>query len=320
MSATHPFDVSIVIVSVADDGHLRRCLDSLRTHTRARAETFVVANRFSAERTAALRRDYPWVRVFESEGIRGFAENNNLALRHCTGEFCLVLNDDTFMDRPVVDRLLEILRNADGRTAVASPTLRYPGGKLQRCGRPRLNFWKWYLSSAGFWSENGSRSPHVNGTGVFRTYNLCGAAFLIRTDVFRTMGFFDERYFFCPEDVALSTRLNRAGYACVVDADLPLYHIEGGTGSPLQAAIIPASRKGAVLFYADGSPLRQAAYARMVYLLAFAKWIYWRTWGRHLPRAEVMARAHRHTCETICSPLTPKETFVKYYRPEPPPT
>lgn len=35
---------------------------------------------------------------------------------------------------------------------------------------------------------------------------------MIKTDIFRQMGFFDEYYFFCPEDIALSTALNRRGY------------------------------------------------------------------------------------------------------------
>lgn len=38
----------------------------------------------------------------------------------------------------------------------------------------------------------------VNGTGVFRTYNICGVAFMIRKDVFRAVGWFDEGYSFVP--------------------------------------------------------------------------------------------------------------------------
>lgn len=319
MNDYHPFDVSIVIVCVGRDTNLRRCLDSIRTHTHVKYETFAVANRLPADVTAALRQDYPWVRIVESDGIRGFSENNNLALRQCTGEFCFVLNDDTFMDRPVIDNLLNDIRNADRHAAAISPTLRYPDGTLQRCGRPHLNFWLWFLSGLRLWSENTSRSPHVNGTGVFQTYNVCGAALLIRTEVFRSIGFFDERYFFCPEDVALSTRLNREGYACLVNADLPLYHDEGGTAAGIQAALIPASRKGAVLFYADGSVFRHALYSLFVFLLSSAKWACWITRAPWRPRAATMARAHWNTCATICTRLTPKEIFSRYYKPSPPP-
>ena len=74
-------DVSIVIVSMNKTEYLFPCLDSIREHTSVTYETLVVAYMFSTENLEMLRRRYPWVTVIESLELRGFAENNNLALR-----------------------------------------------------------------------------------------------------------------------------------------------------------------------------------------------------------------------------------------------
>lgn len=76
-----------------------------------------------------------------------------------------------------------------------------------------------------------------------------GAAFLIKTDLFKSVGWFDEYYFFCPEDIALSTTLNRLGYNCYVDGDITIYHIQGASSlSLMQTATEPAHVKGSVVF------------------------------------------------------------------------
>ena len=70
-------------------------------------------------------------------------------------------------------------------------------------------------------------SKYEKKSGIYKTYNISGAAFLIYTDVFEKAGFFDEKYFFCPEDIALSTRLNKNGFHCYVDSSVKIIHYEG---------------------------------------------------------------------------------------------
>ena len=72
--------VSIVIVCMDRMDLLRPCLDSIRKNTSVTYETFVVAYMFSEANLAVLKAGYPWVTVVESRELRGFAENNNLAL------------------------------------------------------------------------------------------------------------------------------------------------------------------------------------------------------------------------------------------------
>lgn len=101
-------------------------------------------------------------------------------------------------------------------------------------------------------------SQFTEKRGVFKTYNLMGAAFLVKTELFRLIGFFDEFYFFCPEDIDVSTKLNNLGYSCYVDADVVQYHIQGGTWSVMQTATEPAHFKGSIAFYSGNSVVKKS--------------------------------------------------------------
>ena len=97
-------EVSVIIVSMNNYEVLSRCLDSIRTHTSTSYEVFVVAYLFSPENLQHLRQNYPWAQIIESNEIRGFSANNNLALRKATGKYCFVLNDDTKIESDVITR------------------------------------------------------------------------------------------------------------------------------------------------------------------------------------------------------------------------
>ena len=99
-------EVSVVIVCMNRPDLLYPCLESIRSHTTVSYELWVVAYRFTPENLAALRKDYPEAHVVVSDGLRGFSEHNNLALRQVQGRYCFVVNDDTYFSTPVIDRLV----------------------------------------------------------------------------------------------------------------------------------------------------------------------------------------------------------------------
>ena len=216
--------VSIVIVCMNRLDNLERCLPSIEKYTTIPHRIYVVAYLFSDENLGKLRLGYPYVQIIESNEIRGFAENNNLALTKVTTPYTFVLNDDTEFTEPVLDNLLhslEITKDA----AVMSPVLYRGDGSVQFHGRRKYTFPSFLLHHMGIRIPFPSR--YENKSGIYKTFNISGAAFLIYTDVFEKVGFFDEKYFFCPEDIALSTLLNKNGFYCYVDSSVKIIHYEG---------------------------------------------------------------------------------------------
>ena len=246
-------EVSIVIVCMNKPEQLRVCLESIRRETSVSYEIIVVAYLFSEENLARLRADYPDIRIVESRELRGFSENNNLGLALAEGEYCFIVNDDTWMEMPVIDALVADLRNHPEADAV-QPAIFYPDGRRQTCGRGPWTPGRYLRHYLGLVDET-KPTQWTWQEGFFRTWSLNGACFLIRTEVFRSIGWFDETYTFTPEDVALGTLLSRRGYGVYADADVRIVHIANATASALEAAIKPTRVRGSLIFYSSLSHL-----------------------------------------------------------------
>ena len=319
--------VSIVIVCMNRPDILFPCLDSIRTHTTVSYETLVVAYLFSQENLALLQERYPWVKVVQSTELRGFSENNNLALRQAKGRYCFIVNDDTLMHEPVIDRLVRDLESLPENAAAISPCICFGDGRIQTCGRTPWTAWR-YAKHYLHWVDEGRTEGALGPTSeekyfscgcsknhfssdiatpthdheLLQTYTLNGACFLIKTAVFRKMGWFDERYFFTPEDIALGHALNDAGYSVWVHPQVCITHLAGGSVSAMEQAIKPARVRGSLIFY--GEPLWLKCFVWSVELARYVK--------NSLLCRNVNKITARNVMKTVFSKQTPKEIFIRF--------
>ena len=309
--------VSIVIVCMNRLDNLFPCLEGLQAHTTVPCETFVVAYRFSPENLAEAKAAFPWVRWIESDEIRGFAEHNNLALRQARGRYCFVVNDDTEIREDLVGALVADLERLPQDAAIVSPRLLNADGSLQLCGRPPYPARYYVLQQ---WHLH--REPIDDTVGkvpvfgeVFRTSNITGAAFLIKTDIFRELGWFDETYFFTPEDIALSTLARRKGYGVYVDRAATITHKWRTTATRISPAVRPAAVRGSLLFFSGGSRLRYFLLALPVWLAESAKRVKAALRLRRDPSEanRIAWETFRNISRSIFTKESPKQLFIKYF-------
>lgn len=315
-------DVSIIIVCMDRPDNLYPCLESIRrTTVRVSYEVLVVAYMYDRERLAKAREDFPWVTFIVSDVIRGFSENNNLALKHARGRFCFVLNDDTEIPDATVDMLTEDFMALPEGTAIVSPTLLNADGSLQLRGRPPYPALHYVLQQWHLFSEPADNTAGqepaatIDGRELFRTWNITGAAFLIQTDIFRELGWFDERFFFTPEDIALGTLACRKGYRLYVDSSAKVVHKWRSTASRIMCATRPAAVRGSLMHFSDFRPVRYLLLAIPVWCAEFAK----RTKAAALqalrpsPKHRTELQTFRNITRSIFTKKTPKEIFTRYY-------
>ena len=295
--------VSIIIVCMNRPDNLRPCLLSIKQHTTADYEVLVVAYRFSADNLSVMKAEFPWVKFIVNDGLSGFSENNNLALRQARGELCFILNDDTELPGPAIDRLLEDFGKLPADTAIVSPKLLNADGTLQLCGRPDYPAVNYLRQQWHRYKE-----PVDNGSGLFRTFNISGAAFLIRTSVFKELGWFDERYYFTPEDIALSTLARKRGYSVWCDSEAAVIHKWRTTASRLAPAIRPCAVRGSLIFFSGGSSIRYLLLALGVWPAEMGKRIKARLQGR---RSDWLT--FRNISRSIFTRRSPKEIFIRYF-------
>lgn len=311
-------EVSIVIVCMNNLKNLYPCLESIKKYTSVSYECFVVAYLFTKENLGKVKNDFPWVNFIESNEIRGFSENNNLALRQAQGKYCFVVNDDTELNMPTIDGLVDSFTRSSDNVAIISPKLVYPDGTVQVCGRPPFGIKEYLMGLLSMWNEKQNGGKYINQSGIFQTYNIIGAAFMIKTDIFREIGFFDEKYFFCPEDIAVSTLVNKLGYKCFVNSDLEITHFEGGSGvqhvSKMKMATNPAGEKGTMIFLADNSMIKIVLLSLVSASFSLLRALKYKLKSkRDMDDNDILYKANINTFFAVLSRKTPKEIFSMFY-------
>ena len=316
----YEYNVSVVIVCMNNYDQLKACLESIQQYTSSTTyEVILVAYFFSKGNLMKLKNDFPWVKVIVSNEIRGFSANNNLGLRVAKGEYCFVLNDDTYFSTPVIDELIKTMKE-NPNIALLSPQILRPNSSIQYSGIPPITWIDWIMILFKLKKERVDKSgKYIQENGLFQTYNILGAAFFIRTEIFKQLGFFDERYFCGPEDKALSTLMNKKGYACYVNADIKLFHLGGATGgkqSKTVQATRPANRKGCAIFYANGNHLKSfflktAIFVNSALMIVYLAVAYYRKKDESLKNSIL---ANINVCKTIYSSYGTTDIFKMFYK------
>ncbi len=296
--------------------NLYPCLKSVEGNTKVEHEMLVVAYMFDKSNLEKAKKDFPQVTFIENDETSGFAANNNIALRQAKGEFCFILNDDTEFDGPVIDILVSDFGHLPSDAAIVSPKLLNPDGTLQLCGRPEypaFNYVRqqWHLYKEPI-DDTVGKAPVFDE--VFETSNITGACFLIRTEIFRKLGWFDETYYFTPEDIALSTLTREKGYRVFVDRSVSITHKWKTTASRISPAIRPTAVRGSLIFFSRGSAVRYALLAAGVWPAEMAKRI--KASVRMLLKPSdtnrIKLQTFRNITRNIFTRRTPEEIFKKY--------
>lgn len=196
-------DLSVSIVNTESRELLLDCLASLGE---AGAEIVVLDNASEDGSAAAVREQFPHVRVIEQDFRAGFGANHNTVIRATTGRYVYVLNEDTTAEDWAFDRLTAYL-DAHPRVAVLGPRLVYPDGRLQDSA------WRFptpFASALGLATLGRVGITQSRGDEPRSVDWVMGAALVLRREALDEVGLFDEDFFLYSEEVDLQARLRRA--------------------------------------------------------------------------------------------------------------
>lgn len=206
--------LAIVIVSFNTKAVTLDCLESIFSQKwQTDFQVWVVDNASSDESAAAIKKQFPAVKLIESPENIGFAGGNNLALKQAKAEYYLLLNSDTRVGQGALDQLVDCAEK--NNWGVASAKLLNPDGSFQPGGGqlPSLgNLFKWLsglddllgLSSYQMRREADYQAGKVGWVG--------GTAMLIRQTVIDKIGVLDDKIFMYGEDVEYCLRAQRAKF------------------------------------------------------------------------------------------------------------
>jgi GT2 family glycosyltransferase len=224
--------VAVVIPSWNSLGLLPRCLGSLEGQG-VELELLVVDNGSSDGSLAYLERE--GVRHLALPRNVGFAAAVNLGVRETSAASILVLNADTALEPDCVGSLLAALEADPSLGGVQPRILQLEGaaeGPLPDPARARVYSAGQALTRDGRALEEGA--GELQGPAHLRRHEIfgvCGAACLLRRDLFDRLGGYDESYFAFYEDVDLNVRARIAGWRFEYVPEAVVWHVGNASWS-----------------------------------------------------------------------------------------
>ncbi len=142
---------------------------------------------------------------------KGFGANHNAAFARCTTPYFVVLNPDI---RLTADPFPPLLARLAGGVALVAPRIVTPAGREEDAARELITPWR-LIEHRVFARERRAAADFDWLAGMF---------LVVRSDAFRTLGGFDERYFMYCEDFDLCARLRLAGWRIARAASVTVVH------------------------------------------------------------------------------------------------
>ena len=243
--------VSIIIPNYNGKKYLGDCLDSLQRldFPRDTYEIVVVDNASSDGSREFIAATYPDVVLIKAEKNLGFASGCNLGIKHSSGEYFVLLNNDTVVDS---NWLKELVAVAD-----TDPEIAIVGSKLLFKHDPNViqNAMS-YLTDRG---DGGDLGTHQPDEGQFDTIRegmaACGASMLIKRTLIEVIGALDEDFFAYYEDMDLCYRTRLYGKKIVFAPKSIVHHIHSATSgewSPLFTFLVLRNK---LLIHLKNSPV-----------------------------------------------------------------
>ena len=172
---------------------------------RERFELIVVDNDSQDGSLEQIRVAVPHATVISSGRNAGFAAGCNLGVSHSRGEYVAFINNDARPDAGWIRAAVEAFEADPVVGAVASKVLDWSGELIDYADGSLT----WY----GMGYKREAEKPDSDDYNVAKDVLFgTGAAMFVRTDLYRSVGGFDNRFFMFYEDVDLGWRLNILGH------------------------------------------------------------------------------------------------------------
>ncbi len=241
-------DLTLLIVNWNVRNLLHACLTSVYADLDSSGldgHVWVVDNASCDGSPDMVRADFPQTRLVASQENLGFAGGNNLALRQmdATGppRYTLLLNPDTEL-RPGALRTLVNFTERQTQVGVVGARLFFGDGRFQHSAFGFPGVWQilfdlYPLPGRLYESRLNGRYPRswYERGEPFPVDHPLGAAMMVRWDVVRQVGLFDEGFHMYCEEIDWCMRIKQAGWqiCCVPKAEV--IHHEGQSTSQIRA-------------------------------------------------------------------------------------
>jgi len=190
--------VFIVLVNYNSQAFIKPCLESLKKQSFKAFSLIVVDNNSVDTSLKLIKKSFPQVKLILNKKNLGFPAAVNQGVRWALkrgAEKIIFLGFDTRTEKDWLKNLIKASQEFSQAGIVQSKILLYPSKKIQSLGN-RIHFLGFGYPSA----KLQKKLDYASGT-----------AMLVKKEVFKRIGFFDERLMFM-EDLDFGWRARRVGF------------------------------------------------------------------------------------------------------------
>ena len=179
--------------------------------------TLYVVDNASSDGTADEVADYfsdnPCVKVIANGVNKGFGKAHNQVMELIDSDYHFIINPDIIVKDDVIGEMCRFMQNRPA-CGMVSPDIRFPDGRVQVLAKrhPKLK----YLISSRLASDRENNKNlreyamlDADLTVPQKIENASGCFFGIRTELFKQIGGFDDRYFMYFEDFDLARTVDQ---------------------------------------------------------------------------------------------------------------
>jgi len=227
--AEHP-SVATVMLNYNGKKYLERFMPFFRSSRYPNEQLYVVDNGSTDTSIKWLKSTYPNVECVALESNKGYAGGYNDALANIEAKYFAIVNSDIEITPQWLEPIIRLMES-DPNIAAVQPKILAEG---------RRGYFEYAGAAGGFMDSLGF--PFCRGrmlknlerdTGQYETtipiFWASGAAFVVRSDVFRSVSGFDTDYFAHQEEIDLAWRFQLKGYSIMCCPASTVFHVGGGT-------------------------------------------------------------------------------------------
>ncbi len=213
--------ISFIILSYNSDKYIENCIKSVLSIKKYDIELFVIDN-------GSIDKSVDIIESFDDDRIKltkleknlGTTISRNIGLKQIKNtDYICILDSDTIVNESSFDIMTKYLDD-NKKVGIVGPSMKNDKGDKQIPYR-KFPTWKIKLLKAcpiKRISKKGEKIENYNPnlvTDAFSCDYLISACWLMRYEVFKKIGYLDEKIFYSPEDVEYCMRARMNGYDIV---------------------------------------------------------------------------------------------------------
>ena len=232
--------ISIIAINHNQEEVTCEMLESLRHITYPNIEIFLVDNASKSDANSIKER-YPEIILMKSPTNVGFTGGNNVAMKIATGDYIMLLNNDTVVSPGFIEPMLDTFaKHPDAGIVTPKIIFEFSDNLIQYAGTNEINPYTCRGETRGYKHKN-------DGTfdKEYKTHLCHGACMMISRACMDKIGILDDTFFIYYEEYDYCYRAKKAGFEIYYNGLSSILHkqsVTSGVDSPFKSYYMTKNR------------------------------------------------------------------------------